>query len=420
MRILAVTNLYPNPGQPERASFNRQQFRALATEHQVRVIAPIAWTSSAAARSVAPDRRRFDDGMEIEHPRFCFTPKVFRGWHGHFLRSSIRRAFTRAVAEFRPDVVLASWAYPDGWAAGQLAREAGIPVVVKVHGSDLHAVASGSVRERRTREALCMADAVIAVSDDLGRRCAAIGVDPVRIHTVRNGVDRDLFAPGDRATARRALGIAADGFLLLTVANLVSVKGIDLLIEALDQVKDGGVPIRSVIIGSGPLRRSLEQEAHRRHLPISFLGARSHATLPDWFRAANVVVLPSRAEGVPNVLLESSACGTPWIASAVGGIPEIAEAFGGPNDLVAPGDAQCLANAIVRAATGDRARDQELLPSQGPFIRSPVAASTSPLVPSWLESARALAVVLGDAAGLSMPGAVGGELSRPDRTTRVA
>ena len=420
MRILAVTNLYPNPGQPERASFNRQQFRALATEHRVRVIAPIAWTSSAAARSVSPDRRRFADGMEIEHPRFRFTPKVLRGWHGHFLRSSIRRSFARAVAEFRPDVVLASWAYPDGWAAGQLAREAGIPVVVKVHGSDVHAVARGSVRERRTREALCMADAVIAVSDDLGRRCGAIGVAPARIHTVRNGVDRDLFAPGDQAAARRALGIAAHGFLLLTVANLVSVKGIDLLIEALDQVKACGVPIRSVIIGSGPLRRSLEQEAQRRHLPISFLGAQSHATLPDWFRAANVVVLPSRAEGVPNVLLESSACGTPWIASAVGGIPEIAEAYGGRNVLVAPGDAQGLANAIVHAVTGDRAGDQELLPSQGPLIRSPRAAGTSPLVPSWLESARSLAAVLGGAAGLRVPGDVADAMSRPDRTTRAA
>ena len=123
---------------------------------------------------------------------------------------------------------------------------------------------------------------------------------------------------------------------------------------------------------------------------------------------------------MPNVLLESSACGTPWIASAVGGIPEIAEAFGGPNDLVAPGDAQGFANAILRAATGDRARDQELLPSQGPFIRSPRAAGAPSVVPSWLESARSLAAVLGDAAGLTMPGAVDGELSRSDRTTRAA
>ena len=123
---------------------------------------------------------------------------------------------------------------------------------------------------------------------------------------------------------------------------------------------------------------------------------------------------------MPNVLLESSACGTPWIASAVGGIPEIAEAYGGRNVLVAPGDAQGLANAIVHAVTGDRAGDQELLPSQGPLIRSPRAAGTSPLVPSWLESARSLAAVLGGAAGLRVPGDVADAMSRPDRTTRAA
>src|SRR4051812_6430434 len=142
MRILALTNLYPSPYHPMRAAFNRQQFRALARSHEMAVIAPIAWTDEwrmrRTGRAQLPDSRRLRrDDIEIEHPRYLFPPKVARGWYGHCFRRSVRPAFRRAVAELKPDVVLASWAYPDGWAAVRLAREAGLPVAIKVHGSDV-------------------------------------------------------------------------------------------------------------------------------------------------------------------------------------------------------------------------------------------------------------------------------------------
>jgi len=77
---------------------------------------------------------------------------------------------------------------------------------------------------------------------------------------------------------------------------------------------------------------------------VKLLGAKAHNELPDWYRAADVFVLPSRSEGLPNVLLEASACGTPFVASNVGGIPEIAHL--GASKLVQPNDAQSLASAI--------------------------------------------------------------------------
>src|SRR5437667_11460387 len=101
MRILTLTNLYPNPFQPHRAPFNRQQLRELAARHAVSVIAPIAWTDELAARwrGKAPlpvDRRVTCDGIPVEHPRYVFPPKALRGWYGHLFRRSVRRPFERA------------------------------------------------------------------------------------------------------------------------------------------------------------------------------------------------------------------------------------------------------------------------------------------------------------------------------------
>ncbi|MEO2089254.1 MAG: hypothetical protein ABGY75_07125 [Gemmataceae bacterium] len=133
MRVLAMTNLYPNPYQPHRATFNRHQFRLLNDRHPVQVIAPIAWTDELKARRAGQpplptDRRVTHDGLTVDHPRYLFPPKVGRRWYGHFFRAAVGPAFRRAVTEFRPDVVFTPWAYPDGWAAGWLARVAGLPV----------------------------------------------------------------------------------------------------------------------------------------------------------------------------------------------------------------------------------------------------------------------------------------------------
>src|SRR5206468_1288978 len=118
MRILAMTNLYPNPFQPNRATFNRHQFRLLAEKHLIRVISPIAWTDELKARcngaAALPARRqvRFD-GLIVDHPRYLFLPKMARKWYGRFYCASVKRTFFRVARAFRPDLVFAPWAYPD-------------------------------------------------------------------------------------------------------------------------------------------------------------------------------------------------------------------------------------------------------------------------------------------------------------------
>lgn len=352
MRILAMTNLYPNPFQPQRATFNREQVRALAREHPVTVISPIAWTEELAARRAGNpplprDRRMEWDGVPVAYPRSWFIPRILRGSYGRFFRWSLAKTFRRTVSEFRPDVVFATWAYPDGWAAVQLGRKAGLPVVLKVHGSDVLELDKHPSRRRGTVEALCRADRVVAVSRDLARKVIELGAPPERIHLIYNGVDNQVFHPSDRTQARHRLGLDPDRPALLYVGNLVPVKGPDILLDACGLLAKLGVRFDLHVIGKGPLRPTLERQAvdHGIADRTRFHGTIAHDQLPDWFRAATMLVLPSRSEGVPNVLLEASACGTPFVASRVGGIPEVAHL--GASRLVPVGEPPQLADAIA-------------------------------------------------------------------------
>src|SRR5262249_60699932 len=114
-----------------------------------------------------------------------------RGWYGHSYRRSVRAAFARALAEFRPDVVFSPWAYPDGWAAVALGHAAALPVVVKVLGSDvLWGLRRHPARLRRTTEALRGADAVVAGSRDLARSVVDLGAGAGRVRGVGDGLRR--------------------------------------------------------------------------------------------------------------------------------------------------------------------------------------------------------------------------------------
>lgn len=354
MRILTITNLYPNPFHPNRATFNRQQFRALAARHPMRIISPIAWTDELRARwngaaRIPAGRTAERDGIAVSHPLYLFPPKVMRGIYGNLFRRCVRPSFRRALDEFRPDLILGSWAYPDGRAALDLGRRAGLPVVIKVHGSDVLTQAEFPARLQKTIETLRAADGIVAVSRDLSEKIASFGVPPERVRLVYNGVDTDRFHPGPRDEARARLGLDAHRPMLLYVGNLLPVKGVDVLVEACGRLaRSASADFACYMVGQGPLRPALEARIAELGLAnqVKLVGAKPHEQLPDWFRAADALVLPSRSEGVPNVLMEACATGIPFVASRVGGIPEVTHL--GRGELVSAEDPDALAGAMGR------------------------------------------------------------------------
>ena len=351
MRILALTNLYPNPFQPNRATFNRHRLRIMNESHPVRVIAPISWTDEwkalRAGKPPLPANRQLQfEGLTVDHPKYLFPPKFGRRWYGHCFVRSVRKCFDRAIEEFRPDILFAPWAYPDGWAAVRLGKTSGLPVVIQCHGSDVLLLDRFPSRRKRTVEAVTGADGVVAVSRDIARNLEAMGVPADRIRVVYDGVDFTKFHPVPKSDAKSALKISGPSPMLLFVGNLVPVKAVDVLLEACGQLLREKFDFQLVIVGDGPLRPKLEAQRAVLGLTehVKFVGAITHEALPSWFQAADLFVLPSHSEGVPTVLLEASACGTPWVASRVGGIPEIEQL--GLSRLVPPNTPSELAKAV--------------------------------------------------------------------------
>jgi glycosyltransferase involved in cell wall biosynthesis len=171
------------------------------------------------------------------------------------------------------------------------------------------------------------------------------GIRPWDVHVVPPGVDLELFSPGDRLQARERLGIPAESKVIASVRRLVPRMGLGVLLEACALLD--GEPL-VLIGGDGPERGRLEAKAEELGIgrQVRFLGRLSDEAVRDVYRAADVCVVPSIAlEGFGLVVLEALACGTPVIASDLGGL---AEALGelAPSLVVPPGDAGRLARRL--------------------------------------------------------------------------
>jgi len=357
MRVLVITREFPNAVDPDFATFNRQQFTALGRRCEVDVLATIPWFPGvglfnrwlAAGRLVAVPREEQVGGLTVKHPRYLHVPRVGRIAGGVLYAASLAPEIRRRRG--RHDVVLGSWAFPDGVAAVALARLLGVPAVVKVHGSDMNVAARMPSVAPNLRWALPRARRVVAVSRALAEVVASFGVPAERIDVIPNGVDTSLFRPRDRGMARAELG-HGDGRWLLYVGRLEEGKGVLDLLDAFKLLARRRGDVRLAIVGDGTLRVACERASNGPLAGrILVAGPQPFERVPLWMAACDVVVLPSWAEGTPNVVLEALASGRRVVATAVGGTPDVvtAPALGELVPARAPG---LLAEALGRAVDG--------------------------------------------------------------------
>ncbi|MGC2525608.1 MAG: glycosyltransferase, partial [Stellaceae bacterium] len=215
----------------------------------------------------------------------------------------------------------------------------------------LNLIADFRVPRRWIRWAAAKAEGLVAVSSGLRDRLAALGARPDRVRVLRNGVDLAQFRPGDRAAARRGLGLTRP--TLLAVGNLVALKRHKLMVEALALLPETDL----VIVGDGPQRGAIEALARQRGIPdrVRLLGRLPQERLAQIYQAADLLLLVSTHEGWPNVLLESMACGTPVVVSEIAGIADIV-ATPAAGLVVAAVTAQRLAAAISDLLAGPPTR----------------------------------------------------------------
>ena len=346
MKVLILTNLFPTPWDPLRGAFNRQQFERLGQLHDVDVITAVDFREKFGERR----GEVIADHLHTDHFVFVFPPGIGRSLHAVCWLLSLWWQRGRQIRKARYDCILVSWAYPDAAAAGWLARRLGIPYVVKVHGSDLNVQANRMLRRPQIRSALTGASGVIAVSRALATKAIALGTHPSNVHVLYNGVDTSIFSPESRSESRATLGFSTYSPLLLFVGNLKASKGCLDLLEAFPALLATHPLARLVYVGTGAARAALLARAEALGCldRVEIAGAVAHAELGDWFRAADLLCLPSHNEGVPNVVLEAMACGTPVVASHVGGIPEIVPEYAGI--LVPPHQQKALSTALINAS----------------------------------------------------------------------
>ena len=328
LRVLTFTTLYPNEAMPTFAMFVEQRLRHLVASGEVdaRVIAPVPWfpfksdrfgSYGRFARTPRQETRR---GLTVSHPRYLIVPKIGMMMTPKTLYQAGSREIERLITGgFDFDLIDAHYLYPDGVSAAMLARKFNKPLVLTARGTDVNVIARMPGPGRMVMEAIKMADAVITVSSALRDALIGLGAEASKITVIRNGVDTTLFYETEREETRRKFGLT--GRVLASVGNLVSLKGHDLVIRAL-----AGLPDTSLIIaGGGKLRADLERLAKEIGVSerVRFLGAVPQSALPKIYSAADALILASSHEGLPNVIMEAIACGTPVIATKVGGIPEV-------------------------------------------------------------------------------------------------
>jgi teichuronic acid biosynthesis glycosyltransferase TuaC len=333
VRSLLFSTLYPSEARPRHGAFVETRLRKLLDTGLVdaRVVAPVPWFPSThrafghyALFARTPQReRRFD--IDVLHPRYLLAPKF--GMHGAPLSLALGAlgSVRALIAEgFDFDLIDAHYFYPDGVAAALLASWLGKPFIVTARGSDVNIIGRFRLPGAQMRWAARRAAANIAVSVSLADIITGWGIDPSLVHVLRNGVDCDVFRPVEPAYARAALQLRGDP-LLLAVGNLVPLKRHAIAIDTLEALMPAFPGISLLIVGEGPELGELRRHAARRGVSgrVNFTGAVAQSSLPMYYSAADVMLLPSEREGWPNVVLESLACGTPVVASDVGGLREI-------------------------------------------------------------------------------------------------
>lgn len=384
MKVLVVAEYYPRAAQPVLGIWaHRQALAALAAGAEVRVLVlhrPLPSLRAlrrgelrAVGSALRQPPRAELDGLRVDYLRFLSPPRPWSyGSWGAWAAPLLGRALARIAHEFEFDLVHAHYAVPAGDAVRRAAP--GAPLVVSVHGGDVHgAHAAGPFVAPTLRHARL----VLANSAGTARRCRELGAGQVRV--VHLGTDLPpapavpAAPPSPAAQSPAAQSPAPPSPappspaepMLVTVGNLIPRKRHRDVITALPALIDRHPGLRYRIVGDGPERARLEELARslgvRGH--VELLGELPHADAVAHARAASVFVLPSVSEAFGVSYIEAMAAGVPAVGCRGEDGPEEIAAGGGIA-LVPPGDpgalAACLDGLLSdpgrRAALGDTAR----------------------------------------------------------------
>jgi len=349
-RIALVTPMLPVPHDQTRGRYIHETARSLSKLATVKVFfqqsqypkLPFVAPRSFLDGQVGADYRI--DGIDVETFTYPVFPVISRAINGHVSSHLL----TPRVAAFKPDVILAYWVYPDGYAALRTARKLGVPGVVGALGSDIHVRAG--INNFMTRRTIAGADALLTVSEAMRQTAITdFGAAPDRVHTIVNGFNASVFHPRSQKANRQRLNIPLDEQMIIYVGRFVEAKGMHELIQAFKAMALKNSKLSLALIGDGVMKTELLNLIAQAGLQerVRIPGGQPPDQVAEWICASDVLTLPSWSEGYPNVVVEGLACGKPVVATDVGGTREILNERNGI--LIPPRQAQALQSALEKA-----------------------------------------------------------------------
>jgi teichuronic acid biosynthesis glycosyltransferase TuaC len=321
MNIVTFTNLFPSDRMPRRGIFIQERMRYIASSEDVDV-SVVALRPGLPFPGKGEQENPLDDikAVSVVYQSVPSLPKISNWIDPILWANAAEPAVRAAIAGREHDSLLdAHFLYPDAAAAVILGRRLNIPVVSSARGSDVNVKCENPVMRRWVRWVVEHSAAVITVSQALRDVLESYGSPVAKVQVIRNGVDGQRFRQRDKVECRRRFGV--DGTVIATVGHLLEDKGQRLTVEVLPKLPG----LTLLLVGEGPDEQYLRERAITLGVAdrVVFAGQVSHTDMPLVYSAADVTVLMSLREGMPNVVLESLACGTPVVATGVGGIPEV-------------------------------------------------------------------------------------------------
>lgn len=353
MKVASISHLFPNSVYPTNGVFVKERLKHVAAIIDLSVVAPvpafpfIGLTAKYAGIGRIPPEEIIE-GLLVYHPRYFMIPKYFKYFDARFYAASLSSFMEKLLRADDYDLLDFHWVYPDGIGGLDWARTLHKKTVATVRGNEAIFYFNHGPLRKIVQKRLAEFDHVIAVSNDLRDKIVReYGVPFARSSVIQNGVDTAKFHPGDRRQAVAACGLDGSRRHVVTVCRLSREKGLEYLIRAFAGLRRNDTEL--TIVGDGPLGPSLKALCRELRVAetVHFHPPMEHTAIRSWYNAADLFCLSSLWEGCPNVIIEALACGTPVVATRVGGIPDLVPADG-YGLLVPPGDVPSLTAALDR------------------------------------------------------------------------
>ncbi|MCK5037823.1 MAG: glycosyltransferase family 4 protein [Thermoplasmata archaeon] len=361
--LLIITSRYPHPHDSVSSVFVYSQIEELKNYFEkVVVISTTPYTPKVLSKKLEPKRKRDSlaedykyGNVEVYFTKDIVLPsKTSKQKKGKAGYKSVVKILDKI--NFDPDIIHAHFTWPSGYIAMELKKHLRKPFILTAHGYDVYDLPfRDDYYNDVVKNVLTSADHIITVSqNNKDILINKLNASPEKISIIQNGYDPKKFKHMDKKECRIKLGLPIDKKIVISIGNLLPVKGHIYLIEAAKDIIKERKDIVFVITGEGPERKPLENSIEEFGLDDYFIltGSKPHKQIPFWMGASDIIVLPSLNEGVPTVLFEAQASGKPVIGTSVGGIPDIIneEKLG---TVVSPGDSGQLSTAILNASNKD-------------------------------------------------------------------